>query len=88
MKSYNDVTQVGDTTAGDFSTVGIRRFLPNGWSYKYPIQLPIKPSGEFLDGNGNIPDIYIKNTENDIIQNTDKVLERAILFLFEQYNIE
>lgn len=88
MKTYNQVTQIGDTTAGDFSTVGIRCFLPNGWSYKYPIQLPMKPSGEFLDGNGNIPDIYIKNTENDIIDNTDKVLERAILFLSEQYNID
>ncbi|WP_396601200.1 S41 family peptidase [Algibacter sp. R77976] len=88
MKTYNEVTQIGDTTASDFSTVSNRRFLPNGWSYKYPIQLPMKPSGEFLDGNGNIPDIYEKNIENDIINNTDKVLERAIIFLFEQYNID
>ncbi|WP_282042783.1 S41 family peptidase [Winogradskyella flava] len=88
MKTYNKVTQIGDTTAGDFSTVSTRRFLPNGWSYKYPIQLPRTPTGEFLDGNGNIPDIYIKNTEDDISNNIDKVLERAILFLFEQYNID
>jgi len=88
MKTYNEVTQIGDTTAGDFSTVSTRRFLPNGWSYKYPIQLPRTPTGEFLDGNGNIPDIYTKNTEDDISNNTDKVLERAILFLFEQYNID
>lgn len=87
LKSYNGIIQIGDTTAGDFSTVSNRHFLPNGWSYKYPIQLPMKPSGEFLDGNGNIPDIYMKNTENNIINNTDKVLERAILFLFEQYDI-
>lgn len=82
MKSFEHVTQIGDTTAGDFATTGNRSFLPNGWSYKYPVQLFLRPNGDYLDGNGgNVPDIYMKNSESDILSNVDKVLEAAIAFL-------
>ena len=82
MKSFNQVTQIGDTTAGDFATTGNRSFLPNGWHYKFPVQLFLRPNGEYLDGNGgNVPDILIKNTESDILLNNDKVLEAAINLL-------
>jgi len=37
---------------------------------------------DYLDGNGgNIPDVYIKNLETDILKDNDKVLEEAIQFL-------
>jgi C-terminal processing protease CtpA/Prc len=89
MKSYNHITQIGDTTAGDFATTGNRSFLPNGWNYKFPVQLFLYPNGNYLDGNGgNVPDVYIKNSESDIIANEDKVIEKAIQYLFEEYGIQ
>lgn len=82
LKSFSHVTQIGDTTAGDFATTGTRSFLPNGWNYRFPVQLFLRPDGEYLDGNGgNIPDVYIKNSEADILADVDKVLEEAIEFL-------
>lgn len=82
MKSFDHVTHIGDTTAGDFATTGIRTFLANGWSYKYPVQLFLRPDGEYLDGNGgNVPDTYIKNHESNISLGIDLVLEEAINFL-------
>lgn len=89
MKSFNHITQIGDTTAGDFATLGNRSFLPNGWNFKYPVQLFLRPNGDYLDGNGgNVPDIFIKNSETDIISNEDKVIEKAIQYLFDEYGIE
>lgn len=89
MKSFNHITQIGDTTAGDFATTGNRSFLPNGWNYKFPVQLFLYPNGNYLDGNGgNVPDISIKNSETDIISNEDKVIEKAIQYLFDEYGIQ
>lgn len=89
MKSFNHITQIGDTTAGDFATLGNRSFLPNSWNFKYPVQLFLRPNGDYLDGNGgNVPDIFIKNSEADIISNEDKVIEKAIQYLFDEYGIQ
>jgi carboxyl-terminal processing protease len=88
MKSFSQVTQIGDTTAGDFSNISNRKFLPNGWSYQYSSQMFLLPDGKSLDGIGHIPSIYIKNTPIDIIANNDKVLEKAIDYLFSFYGIQ
>jgi carboxyl-terminal processing protease len=88
LKSFKQVTQIGDTTAGDFSDVSNRRFLPNGWTYQYSPKMYLLPDGKSLDGIGHIPDIYIKNTPTDISANTDKVMEKGIQFLFEKYGIQ
>ncbi len=88
MKSFANVTQIGDTTAGDFSVVGNMRFLPNGWHYHYSIQKFLLPNGESLDGVGHIPDIYVKNSEVDITAKNDKVIDTAIEYLFNEYGIE
>lgn len=87
MKNAGSVIQIGDTTAGDFSTVSNRRFLPNGWSYNYPIQIPQLPDGTYLDGNGLVPDIYSKNTSSSIENREDLVLEDAIEFLSDMQGI-
>jgi hypothetical protein len=48
----------------------------------------LRANGEYLDGNGgNVPDIYIKNTEFDVQANQDKVLEKALQYLLEEYEI-
>ncbi|MFP3490731.1 hypothetical protein R0K20_24355, partial [Staphylococcus sp. SIMBA_130] len=66
--------QMGDTTAGDFSTVSNMRFLPNGWRYVYSIQQFLLPNGRSLDGIGHVPEIYVKNTEYTVNNNTDLVV--------------
>jgi carboxyl-terminal processing protease len=88
MKSFPTITQIGDTTAGDFSGISMRRFLPNGWQYQYSIMMYLLPEGRSLDGIGHIPDVFIRNTVADISANTDKVMERAIAYLNEVYGIE
>ena len=87
MNSFSNVTQIGDTTAGDFSTISNIRFLPNGWTYVYSIQKFLLPDGSSLDGIGHVPDVYIKNTESDISSSVDKVLEGAFDYLFTEYGI-
>lgn len=88
MKSFAQVVQLGDTTAGDFSTVSNMRFLPNSWHYRYSIQKFLLPNGTSLDGIGHAPDLFVKNTKEDIDARNDKVLEKAIQYLFDAYTID
>lgn len=88
MKSFPNVTQIGDTTAGDFSDTSTRRFLPNGWQYQYSIFMYLLPDGSSLDGIGHIPDVYVRNTIADITNEQDKMLERSVQYLLDEYGIE
>ncbi|AEL28131.1 S41 family peptidase [Cyclobacterium marinum] len=85
MKAFEHVTQIGDTTAGDFSTVSNMRFLPNGWRYVYSIQQFLLPNGESLDGIGHVPDVYAKNTVASINGQSDLVFEEALRYLTAEY---
>ncbi|WP_020571114.1 S41 family peptidase [Neolewinella persica] len=87
LKSIATVTQIGDVTSGDFSDTGMRRFLPNGMQYRYSIMKFLLPDGTSLDGVGHVPDIYARNTVEDIAAGNDVVLERAFTFLLEEYGI-
>lgn len=88
MKAFDHVIQMGDTTAGDFSTVSNMRFLPNGWRYVYSIQKFLLPNGESLDGIGHVPAIFVKNTEASINAQTDLVLEEALRYLSNEHGLE
>lgn len=88
LKAFDQVTQIGDSTSGDFSDTGMRRFLPNGWQYQYSIMMFLLPDGTSLDGVGLVPDIYVRNTTNDILSGNDKVLERTFEFLSAEYEID
>lgn len=88
MKSFHNVTQIGTATAGDYSDIGMLRFLPNGWVYNYSIMMYLLPNGKSLDGIGSIPDVYIKNSITDIQNGNDKVIERAVQYLFDEYGIQ
>ena len=88
MNAFAHVTQIGDTTAGDFSDGSMLRFLPNGWLYRFSIQRFLLPDGKSLDGLGHVPDIYIKNTEGDMQAEEDLVMDRALQFLKEEHGIE
>jgi C-terminal processing protease CtpA/Prc len=81
LKSFAQVTQIGDTTAGDFSDIGMRRFLPNGWQYQYSIMMYLLPDGRSLDGIGHVPDVQIRNTFADIQAGNDLVIEEAMRYL-------
>ncbi|MFK7934100.1 MAG: S41 family peptidase [Saprospiraceae bacterium] len=87
LKVNTNVTHVGDTTAGAFSALSNRRFLPNGWTYRYPMQMSLSPTGESFDGDGIAPDIYSKNTPENIAAGKDVVIEDALQYLFDQYGI-
>ncbi len=88
LKAFSQVTQIGDSTAGDFSPVGMRRFLPNGWQYQYSIMMTLLPDGRSLDGIGHVPDLQIRNSAYDIQSDIDLVFEKAIEYLFDEYGIE
>jgi len=88
MNAFAHVTQMGDVSAGDLSDLSSFRFLPNGWVYHYSIQMYLTPDGKTLDGVGFVPDVYVRNTEQDIAAGNDVVLERAFQYLKEEYGIE
>ncbi len=88
MNPLDHVTQIGDTTSGDFSDVGMLRFLPNGWVYQYSIMQYLLPDGTSLDGIGHLPDVYVKNTKADVAAGQDHVMDKAINYLFTEYGIE
>lgn len=88
MNAFDHVVQMGDYTAGDFSDGSARRFLPNGWFYRYSIQMFLQPDGTSLDGVGHKPDVFVKNTKADIAAGNDVVMEKAFDYLLEEYDIQ
>jgi carboxyl-terminal processing protease len=88
LNSFSQVTQIGDTTAGDFSDIGMRRFLPNGWQYRYSIMMYLLPDGRSIDGIGHIPEVQIRNSTSNIQYDIDLVFEKAVAYLFDEYGIE
>lgn len=88
LKEFAQVTQIGDTTSGDFSHTGMRRFLPNGWQYQYSIMMTLLPDGRSLDGIGHIPDVLIRNSAYNIQFDIDLVFEKALEYLLDEYGIE
>jgi carboxyl-terminal processing protease len=77
FKILPNVTVLGDTTNGAHGTM-IGRELANGWFYSLVPQKTELFDGKSYEGIGLAPDIFIKNTPEDIIAGSDKVLELAI----------
>jgi hypothetical protein len=77
MNTQNQVTQIGDTTAGGFTDV-ISRELPNGWLYFVGIGDYRNANGKSEEGIGIAPKLFAINTKNDIDAGSDKVMEKAI----------
>lgn len=84
MRSFAHVTHIGDYTSGAQSDLSPIRHLPNGWVYGFSYQKYLTPDGKSLEGVGFEPDIIIRNTESDILNDLDIVLERAIEFLVNE----
>jgi C-terminal processing protease CtpA/Prc len=77
MKVLPHVKIVGDTTGGG-SGNPIVRILPNGFSYRIPRWQQVDANKTQYEGKGIYPDIPIWITEDDILNNRDAILERAI----------
>lgn len=83
LKNLSYSTQIGDTTYGALGEVTHVAELPNGWTLKYPCTLTTLSDGTSPEGIGVIPDIYVDNTQKDVSEGNDKVLEKAISFMLE-----
>ena len=70
------VTLVGDFTAGCFADAEAF-ILPNGWYFSVSINLFVDHSGFCWEGIGVPPDLRIVNTEEDLENKRDSVLEFA-----------
>lgn len=80
LKSLPNVTHLGDTTNGAAATK-IGKELANGWAYSVICQQLKFNDGFDYEDSGLPPDIYMKNSEEDIKNGQDKTLEAALELL-------
>ncbi|MFC2090368.1 S41 family peptidase [Bacteroidota bacterium] len=80
LKALPNVTHMGDTTNGAAATK-IGKELANGWDYSLVAQQLKFYDGIDYEGTGLPPDIYMKNTEEEILNGQDKLLEAALELL-------
>ena len=77
FKALPNAIQMGDATNGSIGTK-IGRELANGWKFTIVTQKIESFDGKFYEGVGIPPDVYIKNTMDEMNQGIDKTLETAI----------
>jgi len=77
LKSLPNVTHLGDTTNGAFATK-LGKELANGWDYSLVSQQLEYRDGIDYEGMGMPPDIFMKNTKEEIENGQDKILEAAL----------
>lgn len=80
MSVIPTVTLLGDTTSGAFSDAVVRE-MPNGWQFTVSVGEFRDATGHCPEGIGVIPDIFLRNTRQDIESGHDKVLEKAMQLL-------
>ena len=80
LKTLPNLVHLGDTSNGAFSTK-IGKELANGWYYSVVTQKIEYQDGVYYEGTGMPPDIYMKNTEEEIQNGQDLNLEEALNIL-------
>jgi hypothetical protein len=80
LKTIDRVVVMSDSTYGAFSD-NPKRELPNGWIYSISTGDFRDASGVSFEGRGIQPDVYVKNTAEEIRQNLDRTLEEALNIL-------
>lgn len=80
MKRGPKVVRVGQRTRGVFSNI-LPRVLPNGWLFGLPNERYLDTTGKSYDEVGIPPDIEINNTDLDIEERRDVVLDAALVQL-------
>ena len=75
LKSYPNVTVMGDTTAGglDIPTGGA---LPNGWNYRFGVSRTIAPDGINYE-HGVPPDQVVRLSPAAIAAGRDNIIDSA-----------
>jgi len=85
MKQLPNVTLIGDTTAGalcnDFEMLKGDYFLSNGIMIHIGTRYIMRFDGIVGEWNGIEPDIYLPQSEEDLLNGQDKQLEFAIEYL-------
>lgn len=77
LKTSLNVVTIGENTAGAMGE-RIEKEMPNGWVYSITGQLITAADGNIYEGPGIPPDIFSLNTEEELNNNIDRMLERAI----------
>lgn len=85
MKTFAEVTHIGDTTCGSYSSRSMNRFLPNGWEYNYSIEKLTLPDGTSPEGVGCIPQLFVRNDSERWID--EKTIKTALEYLKSRYGI-
>jgi hypothetical protein len=77
FKTLPNLVQMGDTTSGAIATK-IGKELANGWYYSIVTQKTEFRDGISYEGPGLPPDIYLKNTLEEMEAGQDRTLEAAL----------
>jgi len=85
MNELPNVTIIGDNTEGIFSDMYEFK-LPNKWMATLSNQQYFSQDKENFEGKGITPDIRIVNSESDIENRIDPVIQKAINHLKEENN--
>lgn len=79
MHELNNVTVMGDTTAGSYSDNPTFE-LPNGWMVSLSVGDYRAADGKSYEGVGTAPDVFKKTTRDELLQDRDTLLEQALNF--------
>lgn len=82
MKTLPKVKIFGDTTSGVFADTHIGK-LPNGWEFRLSIRKTNDWNDSVIENIGIVPDKLVENTEKDLKNMTDNILESAIDYLIK-----
>ena len=77
MRTFPNVTVVGDTTAGA-SGGPLTRSLPNGWTLQISEWMEYTPGHRPFEGVGLAPDLVTKSSASALRTGSDPVLDRAL----------
>ena len=77
LKTMPQMIHVGDTTNAAFSDT-VDRELPNRWQYRIPVAEVKDQNDVSFEGIGLIPDMVVRNTNEDIENDIDPMLEKAM----------
>lgn len=80
MKRLPHVKQVGLTTAGAISDKATRE-MPNGWQFTLSIGDYLDYQGISWESKGISPNVRIVNTEQDLQNQREPQLEKAVTLL-------
>jgi hypothetical protein len=81
FKKLSYAIQIGDSTAGALGFSDRSFELLNGWHYNMPLGLCLSLNGESYEGIGMLPDIYVRNSKEEMENAYDRQLEYALNYL-------